>query len=1264
MAVALQHRVLLLMAFKHTTERREPAPKKPENRGTGGNRIARTFGIALLALLITIALVLTSSPIRDLLVTASIDLANDRIAGELEVSGFEGSLLGRFTLSDLTLRHEGQEIVRVERASFSVVWRALIRGQLHLHELELLRPVVHGVRDEEAGWNLLDAVGSTPPDEEVAEEAGKDLVDLSLQIDDLSIVDGELNLTLGNVKEELIRLRELDFTTALFVAGADANAAGIKLKATLLASGLPPIYTRLGGQAGIAQGELSVAVESFEANGGSSQIRAQGEVTRGGEVHFAVEMAKLAYEDLEQILPEGVPALDYSGHFKLDGARDDAVFSGRLSTKVAGIQWQGALNLLDLDPAQMKGTFGFEATEIGRLLGREDISGRLAGTGLWSGSGGSGQLTLSHDGGALSLDFDLTRQKEQWGVAGLIESSGLDLSRILVTQPQLEGVLESSGRFSIADIRGETPLADAALSFSSSRLGGVAITSAELVVQANRESLLVQKMWINTSVGQIRSNGRIGLASSTAVDFEARVDVLDGAPLLRLIGQSGEGELYGQVKVVGDHRQIHALGNIRGSLLKISSARARDATLDLELSGPLLGPVTGNIRARVGDIEAEGFAGDAEVDLELDGDTKQGVTADFRLQDGAQQLHGLQLTGVWDQQQFQGSVNNFLVSALGSQWRLDEPTELSFAEDHLALGNAVIRSQAGTVKVGGRVSSAGSQRFSLSLEDVRLAPLLSLAGSDLEARAGLTTDVNVTGTAGAPKIDIRLDLNDLWVRDLSLGGIRVEGLYSDGVTRLTLGAGPPLAQELQSTFMLPSRISWDTVLEAKMTGPFRLDGVTRAIDIEKLAPFVSDLATELSGRVDAELSVTGTPDEFTPSFRVTLDDATVKPRATGVRVESITGVISYLGNELELESLTASAGEGRLAASASGRLSVGSVNSSVANVTLTRWPVIRSRPYSLTASGVLAIKQRRAGPIRVEGTVNINDGTFRPVLDFLVETPPARDPTITFEDEIPTSDAGTPVLKSATVVRKADRLTKWFKDAEVDVGVSAERNLWVQHKLASLELQGQVRLHKASAEPGTLHGRIRTRRGWFNVQGRRFKIVDGELTFVGGDKVDPVVDLTARHKVKNYTIDAIFSGPISSPSLALTSDPSLEQSDILAVLLFGGTVSELSGGERSSLGYEASAIAASYGITAAGRSVANAMRLEETGLQLEELSQDRLSIGAYVGRNTFVSVTQEFSEERTQQFSLEYEFWPGWSVVMSSTARGSNSADVVWKLRY
>ena len=1252
------------MAVNHSTKGSEPTPKLPENHGTGGRSIATTFAIALLALLVTIALALQWPPVRDRLLSASIDLANDRIVGELAVAGFEGSLLGRFTLSDLTLRHEGQQIVRVERTSFSVVWRALIRGQLHLHELELLRPVIHASRDDGENWNLVSAVDFVPPTEEAAEESTQDVAALSLKIDDLSIVGGELDLALGNVAAQLIRLREFEFQTALLVAGADVSAQGITLETNVMVPGLPPIHTRLGGRAGIAQGGLSVAVESFEANGGASQIRAQGEVAQSGEVLFEVEMAKLAYADLEQILPEGVPALDYSGHFEVSGAREDAVFSGHLSTEVADLEWQGELNLLDLDPAQMTGTFGFKATEIGRLLGREDVRGRLAGTGLWSGDGGSAQLTLSDVGGALSINFDLTHENERWGIAGLVGSSGLDLSRLLVTQPQLEGVLESSGRFSIADLSGDTPVADAELSLSSSRLGGVAIASAELVVQANRESLLVKKLWINTSVGQVRSNGRIGLASSTAVDFEARVDVLDAGPLLKLIGQSGDGELHGQVKVVGDHRQIHALGNIRGSLLEISGVGARDATLDFELSGPLVGPVSGKIEAGVGNVEAAGFAGDAEVALELDGDTKQGVTADFRFQNGEQQLHGLQLAGVWDQQQFHGSVNKFLVSALGSQWRLDAPTELSLGADHLTLGDAVLRSEAGTVTVGGRLSRAAPQQFSLSVVAVRLAPIVALAGSDLEARASLTSHVNVTGTAGAPKIDIQLDVDDLWVRDLELGGVRLEGRYVDGLTRLTLGAGPPLAREFQSTFTLPSRISWDTLFEARMTGPFQLKGIARSIDLEKLAPFVSDVATELSGRVDAELSVAGTPDEFTPSFRITFDDATVKPRATGVRVESIAGVISFLENEFELESLTASAGEGRLAASAIGRLSDGSVDSSVANLTLTRWPVIRSRPYSLTASGALAITPGRAGPIRVEGAVNIDDGTFRPVLDFLVETPPARDRTIKFEHEIATSDTDPPVLQSATPVQEPDRLMEWLEDIEVDVGVSAERNVWVKHEMASLELQGQVRIDKAAAKPGTLDGRIRTRRGWVNVQGRRFKIVDGELTFVGGDKIDPIINFTARHKVKGYTIDARFSGPISSPSLVLTSDPSLEPSDVLAVLLFGRTMSELSGGEQSSLGYEASAIAASYGITAAGRSVANAMSLEETGLQLEELSQDRLSVGGYVGLNTFVSVTQEFSEERSQQVSLEYEFWPGWSVVTSTTARGSNSADVVWKLRY
>ena len=82
------------MAVNHSTKGSEPTPKLPENHGTGGRSIATTFAIALLALLVTIALALQWPPVRDRLLSASIDLANDRIVGELAVAGFEGHFLG------------------------------------------------------------------------------------------------------------------------------------------------------------------------------------------------------------------------------------------------------------------------------------------------------------------------------------------------------------------------------------------------------------------------------------------------------------------------------------------------------------------------------------------------------------------------------------------------------------------------------------------------------------------------------------------------------------------------------------------------------------------------------------------------------------------------------------------------------------------------------------------------------------------------------------------------------------------------------------------------------------------------------------------------------------------------------------------------------------------------------------------------------------------------------------------------------------------
>ena len=243
-------------------------------------------------------------------------------------------------------------------------------------------------------------------------------------------------------------------------------------------------------------------------------------------------------------------------------------------------------------------------------------------------------------------------------------------------------------------------------------------------------------------------------------------------------------------------------------------------------------------------------------------------------------------------------------------------------------------------------------------------------------------------------------------------------------------------------------------------------------------------------------------------------------------------------------------------------------------------------------------------------------------------------------------------------------LLSTFEALELEVDVDVGRDLWIKHEQAEALLVGRIEARKARDKPLFLEGRIDAQQGFFDLQNRRFRLVEGGLELVGGTKIDPQLDLLARYRAPAHTIDARLSGTATQPVLTLSSDPSLSQEDILAVLLFGRPAAELSQEQQVSVGQRAEEIASAFGITAVGRTVASAIGLDALGLQIEELSSARARVGAYVGRNIFVAIGQEFSGERGQELSIEYEFWPGWSVVGSTTTQGTNSADLVWRLRY
>jgi translocation and assembly module TamB len=257
--------------------------------------------------------------------------------------------------------------------------------------------------------------------------------------------------------------------------------------------------------------------------------------------------------------------------------------------------------------------------------------------------------------------------------------------------------------------------------------------------------------------------------------------------------------------------------------------------------------------------------------------------------------------------------------------------------------------------------------------------------------------------------------------------------------------------------------------------------------------------------------------------------------------------------------------------------------------------------------------------------------------------------------------------KPATEGEKEDQKeSELWQNASVDVQVRIPNNLWIRHRNGNVELTGNLRVVKASGGDPTVTGLIETVRGWVGFQGRRFNLTRGKIEFYGSEKINPILDIVAESRVNNYMITALVKGTAEKPALTLTSDPQLDQADILSVLLFSKPISSLGQGEQATLQENAIAITSGFAAAQVGQAVSKALGLQELGVDLSDLdfSGGQVRFGQYVGHNTYVSVSQEISGKYGREVSAEYQITPEWRFSVSSRTEGPDGVDLIWQKRY
>jgi autotransporter translocation and assembly factor TamB len=194
----------------------------------------------------------------------------------------------------------------------------------------------------------------------------------------------------------------------------------------------------------------------------------------------------------------------------------------------------------------------------------------------------------------------------------------------------------------------------------------------------------------------------------------------------------------------------------------------------------------------------------------------------------------------------------------------------------------------------------------------------------------------------------------------------------------------------------------------------------------------------------------------------------------------------------------------------------------------------------------------------------------------------------------------------------------------------------------NITVGGDVDITKEPDGPVILLGSVDTVRGTYQFQGRRFDLVrGGTVQFTGEPDINPLLDVTATREIPNSGVEARvhIKGSVRSPELELTSDPPLDESDILSLIVFNRPVNELGTGERTSLAATAGGIATGFLAAPLGQSIGRALDLDLFEITPSTDTGDLgagVTVGQQIGDRAFLRLRQQFGERTTSEFMVEY----------------------------
>lgn len=469
----------------------------------------------------------------------------------------------------------------------------------------------------------------------------------------------------------------------------------------------------------------------------------------------------------------------------------------------------------------------------------------------------------------------------------------------------------------------------------------------------------------------------------------------------------------------------------------------------------------------------------------------------------------------------EGSIKKYPVESITVDVAL-ENNIVSIYDFSVQQGNGVVLAR-------GRANLAENGPLDVEIggRDIDAGLIAAFFNTSITPRGKLNFAAQVTGVSNNPHTALSLELVNGGIGDTtfdSLYGLLILDKDNIHVNQVLLKKGPYQAS------------AYGVIPVAALSSEGRQQGnnveqMNLNVKLDKanlsILPLLTKEVTAAEGATQGEITITGTLDKPILKGNISIQNGILKLAALKDPIQKVGVDIALEGDTINIKQFQGYMGAGAYRATGTAKLKGAALTNYNISLVLDK-PMIRSKYFTGTVDGSLVLTQGPINP-KLAGRLLFENDTI----------------------DIPTI----PDLQPSTM----------NMDLDIDFEIGKKVRFYNPY-LYDILAAGRVKLGGSTMEPD-ISGRIVAVRGTVSYLRTPFKIEEASVEFRQfASSFEPVIQLKAQTRLQQTVINLNINGPIGAMEFKLTSEPAMNQQEILSLLTLRSRYFDKQNSGNNSLG--------------------------------------------------------------------------------------------------